>query len=172
MPPSRRRLLRIGSVALAGSLAGCASGAFDAEQSVESNSTTNSTASTPLEGEASEIEVSGSEASAEFPDGPKSPPERPADLTPASAREYAKVFEYRWVYNRLYRGESTDIRRECGVNSVSEHGEGVRVVVRCSAWANSDRNGTTIHADYFTQYATYFVGPDSTVRRNGKSRTR
>jgi hypothetical protein len=58
------------------------------------------------------------------------------------------------------------------VDSVTEYGEGYRVVAWCSAWANSGTGGTTIHADYFTQYATYFVGPDSTVRRDGKSKKR
>lgn len=180
MSPSRRGLLRLGSVALAGSLTGCASGALKVRESGDSNSTADTadstTASDPtthaLGVETSLPDSSGSEASVEFPDGPKSRPERPADVTAANVREYAKTFERRWVYNRLYRGKSTEIRQECGVDSVVKYGEGFRVVVWCSAWATTDRNGTTIHADYFTQYATYFVGPNSTVRRDGKSRKR
>lgn len=171
MSPSRRRLLRVGSVALAGSLAGCTSGALDAERSAtrdSSDPTTDRRQTTHALGAGASLP----EGSTEFPDGPKSRPERPADLTTTSAHEYAKTFERRWVYNRLYHGKSTEIRQECGVDSIAEYGEGFRVVVWCSAWANSDRNGTTIHADYFTQYATYFVRQDSTVRRDGKSRKR
>jgi len=80
--------------------------------------------------------------------------------------------ERRWVYNELYRGESSSVHQECGVESVREYGEGFRVVAWCSAWVNSGSGETTVHADYFTQYATYFVGPDSLVRREGRSGTR
>lgn len=173
VPPSRRRLLRLGSVALAVSLAGCASGALDAGESEGESSTAASDPTTHALGvDTSLPDSSESEATAEFPDGPKSPPERPAELTAGTAREYVETFERRWVYNRLYRDESSDIRQECGVDSVAERGAGFRVVVWCSAWANSGAAETTIHADYFTQYATYFVGPNSTVRRDGESKTR
>lgn len=165
----------MGSVALAGSLAGCASGALDAEESTGSGATAaESDSTTTAEPTTHELGADRSLPDGEttFPEGPKSPPERPADLTAERVREYVSTFERRWVYNRLYRGESTEVHRECGVDSVAEYGEGFRVVVRCSAWANSGAGETTIHADYFTQYATYFVGPNSTARRDGESKTR
>ncbi|WP_135825778.1 hypothetical protein [Halorussus ruber] len=181
MPPSRRRLsrsrrrlLRAGTLALAGSLAGCVSGALDAEESAdETEDSTTESEATRTPGEDSSVpEGSKNKASAEFPEGPKSRPERPADLTAESVREYVWAFERRWVYNLLYRDGSTDVHRECGVDSVEAYGEGFQVVVWCSAWANSGEGETTVHADYFTQYATYFVGPDSTVRRDGELKTR
>jgi hypothetical protein len=177
VPPSRRRLLRLGSVALAGPPAGCISGALDAERSVPDDSTDASTTTSDptthaLAEESAPSDSSAREASVEFPAGPKSLPERPADLTAESVREYVRSFERRWVYNRLYRGESTEVHRECGVDSVEEYGEGFRVVVWCSAWADFGEGETTVHADYFTQYATYLVGPDATVRRDGESKTR
>jgi hypothetical protein len=163
---SRRRLLRAGTLAFAGSLAGCVSGALEDGESGESDTTDTSRRN------ASRPESSGREVPAGFPEGPKSPPERPANLTEESVREYVWALERRWVYNSLYRDDSTDVHRECGVDSVGEYGEGFQVVVWCSAWANSGDGETTVHADYFTQYATYFVGPDSTVRRDGELKTR
>lgn len=118
------------------------------------------------------VDASLPTGSVEFPAGPKSRPERPADPTAERVREYVRTFERRRVYNRLYRDDSTAVRAECSVESVTAYGAGFRAVVRCSAWANTERDGTTLHADYFTRYATYFVGPDSTVRREGTSKTR
>lgn len=63
---------------------------------------------------------------------------------------------------------TTDVEQTCGVDSVSEYGEGFRAVVWCSAYSNTRRDNTTLHADYFTQYATYFVGAGSTVRQEGE----
>jgi len=188
VPPSRRQALRLGAVALAGAVAGCTSGVLTEsgpEESGDSDVTatttaestresTGTTATTTDEPTTHPVEVSTSlpEGSVEFPDGPKSRPERPDELTAESVREYVKTFEYRYVYNLLYRDESTSVHAESGVDSVSEYGRGFRVVAWCSAWANYDQDGTTLHADYFTQYATYFVGPDSTVRYEGESATR
>lgn len=118
------------------------------------------------------VDTSLPEGSVEFPEGPKSRPERPADLTAETVREYVRTFESRYVYNRLYHDETSGVHEECGVDSVEEYGEGFRVVVWCSAYATYQSDGETVHADYFSQYATYFVGPDSTVRREGKAGTR
>mgnify|MGYP006273857919 FL=1 len=190
MPPSRRRTLRLGALALAGPLAGC-SGALDDESGgssadatttgVETETTTDETgattetpepATTDATTHALGVDTSLPEGSVEFPEGPKSRPERPAVLTTASVREFVATFERRWVYNELYRGESSSVHQECGVESVREYGEGFRVVAWCSAWVNSGSGETTVHADYVTQYATYFVGPESLVRREGRSGTR
>ncbi|WP_135852664.1 hypothetical protein [Halorussus salinus] len=170
MPPSRRTALRLCAAALAGSVAGCA-GALDGESGTSATDAT----TTDAEAETTHalgVDTSLPEGSVEFPEGPKSRPERPADLTAESVREFVADFERRWVYNELYRGESSSVHRECGVESVREYGEEFRVVAWCSAWVNSGAGETTVHADYFTQYATYFVGPDSLVRREGRSRTR
>ena len=183
MPPSRRRVLQLGVTALAGSVAGCTSGLLTGESDSDEertsgtttteppNATSNSTTTEPTT-HALGVETSLPEGSVEFPDGPKSRPERPGDLTAETVREYVKTFEYRWVFNKLYHGESTEVHEECGVDSVTEYGEGFRVVVWCSAYANYESDGSTVHADYFTQYATYFVGPDNTVRQEGKAGTR
>lgn len=174
MPPSRRRALRLGAVALAGSVAGCVSGALKAE---ESGGTTESADETTELADEPTTRPTGAdrslpEGSVEFPDGPTSPPERPADLTAESVRTYVQTYERRFVYNDLYRDDATEINAECGVDSVTRYGDGFRVVVWCSAYANYDRDATTLHVDYFTQYATYFVGPTGTVRREGRSKTR
>ncbi|WP_137287305.1 hypothetical protein [Halorussus salinisoli] len=171
MPPSRRRALHLGAVALAGSVAGCTSGLLDRESEPTETTTGKQSADDSTSDPTTHalgVDTSLPEGSVEFPEGPKSRPERPADLTAESVREFVATFERRWVYNELYRDDSTTVHRECGVDSVAEYGEGFRVVAWCSAWANTGRGETTIHADYFTQYATYFVGPESTVRRDGK----
>ncbi|MFC4448316.1 hypothetical protein [Halorussus aquaticus] len=188
----RRRVLCLGGVALAGSLAGCASGLLREESDetpVESTETTAASRETNAEprettdsaatGTDDEptthpvgVDTSLPEGSVEFPDGPKSRPERPAVPTAESVGTYVETFERRYVYNELYRDESTSVSLECGVDSVAAYGDGFRVVAWCSASADTHGDGTTLHADYFTQYATYFVGPNSTVRRDGRSGTR
>lgn len=179
MPPSRRRVLQSGVVALAVTVAGCGSGALERRESVESTTsvtdsdtteTLSSDSATTGESTTAPVGIDRSlpQGSVDLPDGPESRPERPGILTAEQVREYVKAFEYRWVYNRLYRDESTTVHARCGVDSVTEYGAGFRVVVWCSAYANTQSEEGTIHADYFRQYATYFVGPDSTVRREGK----
>ncbi|WP_128475926.1 hypothetical protein [Halorussus pelagicus] len=173
---SRRRALHLGAVALAGSVAGCFSGVLDDANDETTAASGPETTTEPTDESptthALGVDTSLPEGSVEFPEGPKSRPERPADLTPESVRTYVETFEGRWVYNDLYRGESSSVSQECGVDSVTEYGEGFQAIAWCSAWANSGKGETTIHADYFTQYATYLIGPDSTVRREGKPGTR
>ncbi len=119
------------------------------------------------------VETSLPEGTVDFNDGPKSPPERPDDLTAERVREYVATYERRHVYNGLYYDETSEVHQQCEVDTVTEYGVGYRVVVWCSAYSNTGgENETTLHADYFTQYATYFVGPDSTVRFEGKSKDR
>lgn len=173
---SRRGALRLGAVALAGSVAGCSTGLLgkgsDATGTTTDGAPGNGTSGGEPTTHPTGVDTSLPEGSVEFPEGPKSRPERPAELTAASVREYVAAFERRWAYNELHRGRSTSVRLECAVESVSERGEGFRVVVRCAARATDSGGETTVHADYFARYATYFVGPDSVVRREGKSKTR
>ncbi|UPW00473.1 hypothetical protein M0R88_18470 [Halorussus gelatinilyticus] len=177
MPPSRRTALRLCAVALAGSVAGCTSGTLDEEsgETATDEATTDETATDATADATTHslgVDTSLPEGSVTLPEGPKSRPERPADLTAESVRAFVAAFERRWVYNELYRGESSSVHQTCGVESVREYGEGYRVVARCTAWVNSGTGETTVHADYFTQYATYFVGENSTVRREGRAETR
>jgi hypothetical protein len=189
VPPSRRRALGFGALAVSGWLAGCASGilreAPESGESPETDATTgkptgrNETTGEMAIGETTTeelppvtVEAPHPEESNEFPDGPKSRPERPVELTAETVREFVRTFEYRWVYNTLYGDETTSVHAECGVESVTEYDLGFRVVAWCSAWADSERNGTTIHADYFTQYATYLVSDDGVTRYEGRSKTR
>jgi hypothetical protein len=137
VPPTRRRAVRLAGVALAGSLAGCLSGAVDVTDSEDGETTgTESSATTTDSGGATHsgtVQTTDQptaypvgagtalpEGSVEFPPGPKSRPERPADLTPERVREYVLTSERRWVYNRLYRDDSTDVHQDCGVDSVTE----------------------------------------------------
>jgi hypothetical protein len=189
VPPSRRRALGFGALAVSGWLAGCASGilreAPESGESPETDATTgkptgrNETTGEMAIGETTTeelppvtVETPHPEESNEFPDGPKSRPERPVELTAETVREFVRTFEYRWVYNTLYGDETTSVHAECGVESVTEYDLGFRVVAWCSAWADSEQNGTTIHADYFTQYATYLVSDDGVTRYEGRSKTR
>jgi hypothetical protein len=181
VPPSRRRALQFGASALVGSVAGCTSGLLTDESDSDERGTATSTTPDSTASDSTTtgptthalgVETSLPEGSVEFPDGPKSRPERPDDLTAETVRQYVKTFEYRWVYNKLYHDETTEVHEECGVDSVTEYGVGFRVVVWCSAWATYESGGETVHADYFTQYATYFVGSNSTVRQDGKAGTR
>ncbi|UPV74441.1 hypothetical protein M0R89_18155 [Halorussus limi] len=182
---ARRRAIRLGAAALVGSVAGCVSGVRDdesgatttdsgTETTADATTDANNTdaATTDATTHALGVDTSLPEGPVVFPEGPKSRPERPADLTAESVERYVETFERGWVYNELYRGASSSVHQECGVESVQEYGDGFRVVVWCSAWANSGSGETTVYADYFRQYATYFVGENSTVRREGRAETR
>ena len=104
-------------------------------------------------------------------DGPKARPDRPDSLTLETARTYAREFEYRYVYNSLWYGESTDVTLSCEVVDARAVDVGYEVVVSCTGYSNtnndSDGNATAtmVHADYFTQVYTYLLDEDSVVRR-------
>lgn len=174
MPPSRRAVLRLSAAALGVPLGGCVSGVLDRDDPdpgdppTEETTAAGETTPDPTTHELA-VDTSLPDGEVDLPDGPKSRPDHPEELTRERVREYAKTVEYRWLYNRLAGDETTEVRVECGVESVTEYGEGYRVVVRCSASANGGRGETTVHADYFARYATYFVGPDTAVRRDGKT---
>lgn len=107
----------------------------------------------------------------DLPEGPKTAPERPDTLTEATVSEYAKTFEYRYVYNSLWYNQYSNITADCHVVSATEAEVGWKVVVSCTAYSNTrgpadgTESPTTLHADWFTQVYTYLIDEDSTVRR-------
>ncbi len=110
---------------------------------------------------------------ASFADGPKSEPDRPAELTESAVVEYVRTFEYRRVYNSLWMGEGTEMDLDCETHDVTSVEGGYDVLVSCTGYSNSggDSDGdstatpTVVHADWFTQYFVYRATDDSTERR-------
>ncbi|WP_267639570.1 hypothetical protein [Haloarchaeobius amylolyticus] len=106
-----------------------------------------------------------------FPGGPKSRPERPDELTRATAREFVHEHEYNWVYNQLWYSEHTEVDLSCEVHSVEQVRDGYEVLVSCTGYSNtggeSTENGTAtqVHADWFTQWFVYYVDADTIARR-------
>lgn len=108
-----------------------------------------------------------------FPDGPKSRPSLPDDLTAETAADYARLHEFRYSYNELWRGPGTEVgmsaEGSCDVESVQQRGDGFLVVVRCVGYVNrpsGDPNSTaTIHADLPPWTVRYYVDADSIRRR-------
>ena len=107
-----------------------------------------------------------------FPDGPKDPPERPAKLTEESVGVYAREYERRYVYNKIWMGENSTVGVACEIDGVEPIDGGYRADVSCFGTANaggesnSDGTGTTTVAiaDYFETPATYLVDEDTTIR--------
>lgn len=113
--------------------------------------------------------------SIEFPDGPKEPPERPADLTAESVRQYVVTFEYRYVYNQLWLNQYTEVTLECRVDDLTERSWGYEVVVTCTGHSNTrpPENATATpgpHYDYFTQSYRYRVSETATRRSEAENR--
>lgn len=107
--------------------------------------------------------------SIELPDGPKEHPERPPVLNESSVRSYVETYEYRYVYNTLWSGESTDVDLVCRVDAVTERSWGYDAVVTCTGSSTSrpPQDGTLTvqtHADWFTQSFRYDVSEDATAR--------
>lgn len=108
-----------------------------------------------------------------FPDGPKERPDRPANLTTETVREFVRTHEHRYVYSRLWYGDATEVSVSCEVRSVERVGDGYRAVVGCRGYSNTrgtpgpneTGTATAVHADYFTRYFAYLVDADSLVRR-------
>ncbi|MDS0299932.1 hypothetical protein NDI76_14375 [Halogeometricum sp. S1BR25-6] len=113
-----------------------------------------------------------------FPDGPKSPPERPAALTEESLREFLTTYERRWVYNAMYPGPNRSYEAHvsnCEVRWLDERDAAHVAVVACTAYAeyetrpggegNATGTPVRVHADWFTQSFTYLVDEDSVIRR-------
>ncbi len=109
-------------------------------------------------------------ATVEWPEGPKSRPERPANLTTERVREFVKTHEYRYVYNSLWYGQHTNVTLDCSVDKVGPAGEGYEAIVSCTGYSNTrgpiqgTRTATEVHADWFTQTYVYYVDEDSLRR--------
>lgn len=113
--------------------------------------------------------------SVEFPDGPKSPPDRPSTLSESSVREYVRAYEYRYAYNSLWINEHTTVTLDCRVDGVSRQGSGYEAVVTCTGYSNTDvpENSTATpgpHADWFTQSFRYRVSESATERHETETR--
>lgn len=107
-----------------------------------------------------------------LPDGPNERPDRPAELTRTSVREYAEQFGYDFVYNSLWVNEYTEVSLECRVPEVTECSWGYEVTVACTGSSNTNLspNSTAkgpVHYDWFTQTYTYHVSENATERREG-----
>lgn len=147
----RTLLLRLGQVATVGLLAGC---------TAEPDPGRVGEHTTPTGGR-------------DFPDGPKSPPDRPDSLTEESVGEHVREYERRYVYNQLWMGEGSTVGVTCNIDDVEATDDGYRVDVNCTGSAKkangtpATENGTTtaIIADYFKTPIVYFVDEDTTIRR-------
>jgi hypothetical protein len=111
----------------------------------------------------------------DFPDGPKSPPERPATLNASTVREYVRTYEYRYAYNSLWINEYTDVTLDCRVDDVGRRSAAYEAVVTCSGYSNTNvpENSTVTpgpHADWFTQTFRYRVTEDATRRYDAENR--
>jgi hypothetical protein len=102
-----------------------------------------------------------------FPEGPKSKPERPDELSNASVRQYVYEMESRAVYNSLWRGNYSQVTVRCEVEEVTQHDDRYEAVVVCTGFNNvrPPENSTATpgpHYDYFTQAFRYYVTDEMT----------
>ena len=98
---------------------------------------------------------------ADAPEGPKSYPERPEEVTRKSALKYARAFETARTYNTLYEPDQEHISIDCTVKfDTATHG-GQYIVAACTGWADY---ADEVHADWGQAPALYFIRPDLTVR--------
>lgn len=110
------------------------------------------------------------DTSTTLPAGPKDVPDRPTTLNASTAGEYARTFEYRYVYNTLWRHDGSTVEVDCDTERVESARDGYRVTVTCYGYANtqdeSDGNttATVVHADWGTQTFDYYVDSDTTRR--------
>jgi hypothetical protein len=102
-----------------------------------------------------------------FPDGPKSQPDRPDELTEESVREYVRTLQYRISYNSLWDSDVEEVNLKCWVEGVENDGEAFTAEVSCSG------SYTEYHGESETQEAIYdlaslryryFVSSNSTRR--------
>jgi hypothetical protein len=168
MPAARTVAAILVLALLAGCLGGTAPGTSPTEKpaSATSSPRASPTEYTPLP-----------DRTTAFPDGPKSPPARPDELTNESLRAFLTTYERRWVYNTMYPGPGRNYEAHisnCGVRSLERREVGYVAVVGCTAYAEYDarpsvgnETGTpaAVHADWFTQHFTYLVDEDSLIRR-------
>jgi len=76
---------------------------------------------------------------------------------------FAKTHEYRYVYNRLWYSEHTEVTLDCTLGGVTERDGWYEATVSCTGYSNTggETNGTETvaphHADWFTQTYVYSV---------------
>lgn len=107
----------------------------------------------------------------DFPDGPKSPPDRPDPLTRESVSAYAREYEHRYVYNRLWT-DGADVDVSCNVASVEQYADGYRVTVYCEGSSKTSGEtpeggtGTTTleYGHYGRTRTILLVDDDTTIR--------
>lgn len=100
-----------------------------------------------------------------LPDGPKSPPEHPTALSVDSVREFVLLYEYRFVYNSLWRSDETAVSISCQVDDARSVDVGYSVTVTCSGRAETEADGNTpIQDEWPRRTVTYLVDEDSVVR--------
>ncbi len=109
------------------------------------------------------------QGSVDDPDGPKEPPERPAEMNQSSVRAYVAAYEYSVAYDSLWISQYTDVTLACRVDDVSEAPWGYEAVVTCTGHSDTtvpeDATATPgPHADWFTQSFRYRVSEDATHR--------
>lgn len=96
----------------------------------------------------------------DLPDGPRAYPDRPADLTTETVREYVHDVEHARTHNVLYEPDMADSSVQCQtVYDAAAHG-GHYALATCTGYANYPE----AHADWGQTPALYFVAPDLTVR--------
>ena len=161
-------------------LAGCLGGAGSPAETTEHSPTTSTESSPPSSSTPAATPTPFPDTVVPFPDGPKERPDRPTNLTAETVSEFVRVHEYRYVYNRLWYGDATEVSVNCEVRSVERVGDGYRAVVGCSGYSNTrgtpgpnaTGTATAVHADYFTRYYAYLVDDDSLVRREATAAER
>lgn len=96
------------------------------------------------------------------------PPDRPATLNASTAAAYARTFEYRRVYNRLWRSERSNVTLDCSVTNTTAVPPGYNVTVSCTGYSETpvetQASPLITHADWETQVFRYYVDANSTVR--------
>lgn len=150
-------------------LAGCVGSVADAPAG-ETTATSRTAVQTTPSATAEPTATPYPNRTASFPAGPKSEPERPAELTAETAAAFAKTYEYRYSYNDLSGPGRTVGMSEhsCHVESAEAAGSGYVVVVQCSAYVNEAAGGSestaTQHYDYPPWTARYYVDENSLLR--------
>lgn len=154
--------------ALAVLAAGCVQGPAGSPTATPT-ATPSETVESPTE-IATDVQTPPPNRTVEFPGGPKERPERPETLTEESVGAFAKTHEYRYVYNRLWYSEHTEVTLDCTLEGVTERDGWYEATVSCTGYSNTggETNGTETvaphHADWFTQTYVYSVKEHSLIR--------
>lgn len=163
----RRSVLALCGTALL-SLAGClfeASDATPGRQAMGTPTATPSPSPTPTQTPA-HTPTPLPDRTVSFPDGPKAPPTRPADLTLRTAIGYVREFHYRATYNTLWPEGGDGPKLSCQVVRAAQRGSVFRVVARCDTSLNVETAtdasdaGLSLGRDY-----VYYLDGDSLIRK-------